>query len=151
MGSILLSTNLDNQLHLSDCIRHRPVQLRSVLVFTVSPSPFDVDHPGKYGLIRVPNGPLDQTFSSDLLMEASTVHCLDFYYYLTDALANEKIEVGWKSDTESQVLGEVVSDPAPKWQQRRIEFTSSFAESYKVRRERQGLGRYAIVCRSGSD
>ena len=84
-------------------------------------------------MLRVTAGNLNQTFSSDLLMEENTVHCLDFHYYLTDALANEKIEFGWKSDTETQVLGEVVSDPVAKWQQTQIEFTSSSVDYYKVR------------------
>jgi hypothetical protein len=66
-------------------------------------------------------------------MEANTVHCLDFYHYLTDAKNNEKIEVGWKSDTQGQLLGQVVFDPSPKWQQSRMQFTTSSADYYQVR------------------
>ena len=66
-------------------------------------------------------------------MEANTVHCLSFFYFLTEAVANDKIEVGWRSDTETEILGEVVPNLVPKWEQRRIEFTSSSTEYYKVR------------------
>ena len=142
---------VSDQLHLSDCIWHGKLQRRSVLLLTGSPSPLSVVLLGKYGLMRVTNGPFDQTFSSDLLMEANTAHCLTFYYFLMEAVANDKIEVGWRSDTETQVLGEVVPNLVPKWEQRRIEFTSSSTEYYKVRFGVQGLCRHAIFRSSGSD
>ena len=151
MGLLLLSASLSDQLHLPDCIWHGKMQRRSVTFLTTSSSSLYVVLLGKYGRVAVTGGNLNQTFSTDLLMEANTVHCLDFFYYLTDALTNEKMEFGWKSDTETQVLGEVVSDPAPKWQQTRIEFRTSSAEEYKVSYGMKERRRHAIACRSGLD
>ena len=66
-------------------------------------------------------------------------------------LTNEKIEVGWRSDTETKVLGEVVPNPRTQVAAARIEFTSSSTEYYKVRFGVQGLCRHAIFRSSGSD
>ena len=68
-----------------------------------------------------------------------------------DAANNEKIEVGLESERGSQTLGQVVSVLEPKWQQSRIEFTSSSAQEYKVSYEIKGLCGDMIFCRFGSD
>ncbi|CAF1281997.1 unnamed protein product [Adineta ricciae] len=54
----------------------------------------------------------------------STTQCFDFYYYITEATGNAKIEVSWEGNGDLDEIVIVEADPAEnKWQHSRMTFT----------------------------
>jgi hypothetical protein len=91
---------------------------------------------GKFGQVRLPtSGASDHTYSADVLRSSSPLQCLDFYYYITDASENAKMELTWKAgeDLDSIVEVQAVTNEN-KWQHRRVTFqVSPSITAYKVR------------------
>ncbi len=90
---------------------------------------------GKHGLIRMPtSGSANYTYLTNVQRSSNTVQCLDFYYYMSDALQNAKLQVEWNKDEDTQQIVEVTAVVSEnKWQHSRTDFTvPSSLSSYQV-------------------
>ncbi|CAF1642449.1 unnamed protein product, partial [Adineta ricciae] len=66
----------------------------------------------------------DHSYTAKVTKSTSTTQCFDFYYYITEATGNAKIEVSWEGSEDLDVIVTVEADPAEnKWQHSRSTFT----------------------------
>jgi hypothetical protein len=86
-----------------------------------------------YGLVTGNTSHFDQTLSTSVRAEVNTVHCLDFYFFLTHELANQSVEVGWSSGPETELMGELKSVSESRWQRSRISYTTPWTQDHQVR------------------
>ena len=83
-------------------------------------------------MIRADYGLFNNINFVNIETKSSTTHCLDFYYYLTDALDDAKIAVGWEANGVTESIVEVTALSENKWQHSRVTFTSPSSEIYMV-------------------
>lgn len=76
--------------------------------------------------------PYDQTYLTNVSRSSSTTQCIDFYYYIPERLNNAKIQVGWKTNTQTHDIVELVAEAESKWLYNQITFTAPSASSYQV-------------------
>ncbi len=87
---------------------------------------------GKYAYVTTHVGYFDEIYLTNVSTKSSTVHCLDFFYYLTDALDEAKITVGWKSNELISTIVEVTALSENRWQQSRTTYRSPMSERNQV-------------------
>jgi hypothetical protein len=88
---------------------------------------------GKYAYVSPEDGEFNETYLTHVSTKPSTVHCLDFFYYITNELDEAKITVGWKMDETMTTIIEVTALPENKWQQSRINYMSPSSEMNQVK------------------
>lgn len=59
-------------------------------------------------------------------------HCIDFYYYITSAVAGAKISFGWSTGGAPFPIDEVTASTENRWQNYRKTFQSPGQTSYNV-------------------
>ncbi|CAF4116572.1 unnamed protein product [Rotaria magnacalcarata] len=89
---------------------------------------------GQFAKIRASDGfgVFDQTYTTKVKKHSSTIQCLDFYYYVPDMFNNAKMQVGWKIDTDTEQIVEVMAQPENKWQNSRSNFMSPALSPYEL-------------------
>ncbi|CAF4086809.1 unnamed protein product [Rotaria magnacalcarata] len=89
---------------------------------------------GQFAKIRASDGfgVFDQTYTTKVKKHSSTIQCLDFYYYVPDMFNNAKMQVGWKIDTDTEQIVEVIAQPENKWQNSRSNFMSPASSPYEL-------------------
>jgi hypothetical protein len=65
-------------------------------------------------------------------MKPNTVYCLDFFYYITDALDEAKISVEWKINETMTIIVEVSALSENRWHQSRTTYMSLSSEMNQV-------------------
>jgi hypothetical protein len=72
------------------------------------------------------------TYYTRIETESNKMHCLDFYYYMTNALNDAKMNVGWTDASMTISIVEVIAQSENKWQNSRTTFNSSSSQIYQV-------------------
>ena len=99
--------------------------LRSLLSLIIIFTHFYLRPTGKLGLIKPPtSGKIDHSYTAKVTKSTSTTQCFDFYYYITEATGNAKLEVSWEGNGDLDAIVTVEANPAEnKWQHSRTTFT----------------------------
>ena len=88
-----------------------------------------------YGLVTGNTSQFDQTLSTTVTAEeVNTVHCLDFYFFVTPEMTNESVMVGWSNGPETELLGELKPVGESRWQRVRVSYTTPWTQVHQVRR-----------------
>jgi hypothetical protein len=87
---------------------------------------------GKFGRLKGAfTGVFDHAYVTDVKQSSNSDQCLDFYYYITDTTNNAKMQVGWKTDGDTQSIVNVTAMPTNEWQHRQTPFRGP-STSYQV-------------------
>jgi hypothetical protein len=87
---------------------------------------------GKYGHVRTNTGDFNETYWTNVSTRSNTVHCLDFFYYLTDAFNEAKISFGWQSNETTTTIVELTALSENRWQRSQTTYMSPLSEMNQV-------------------
>jgi hypothetical protein len=82
--------------------------------------------------VEAHDGVFDQTYSTNIKTKPNTLHCFDFFYYITGAINDAKISVGWQSGEMKTTIVEVTALADNKWQHNRTTYMSSSSDMNQV-------------------